>query len=281
MISFYQGCGGIVPGETDHKSRLWHLSTYESSDRWVAEPKEDGIWVVADNRRVVSRTGKTKDVPGLPQLPPNTIIVGEASYGSQRMRTLRDQVGHHFIRVFDILWLHSEPVHELPAVSRQAALDQFYKIDPAYAEYYPRVPRYTSDFVRRYNEEHEGLVLKLREDGPYRFGGFYNPNWMKAKKFATADYVIMGRSMSDAKTKSGLVRHITLGGYIGGQLRVLGYVGSMTHEWAERFARNPFPYNGTVCEVGHYGLFNGGAPRHPFLIRLRDDKSPEDCVFDR
>lgn len=281
MISFYQGCGGVVPGETCHTTRLNALATYEREGRWLAEPKEDGIWVVADNRRVVSRTGKTKDVPGLPPLPANTIIVGEASYGSQRMRVLRDKIGHHFIRVFDILWLEGESIHEQPAADRAKALDHFYSLHPDYATHYPRVPQFRSDFTIHYEREHEGLVLKLIDDGPYRFGGFYNPNWLKAKKFATADYVILGRSLSDAKTKSGLARHITIGGYIGGQLRHIGHVGSMSFEWAQRFAADPFPYKGQVCEVGHYGLFDGGAPRHPFFIRLRDDKLPEDCRFDR
>jgi hypothetical protein len=37
---------------------------------------------------------------------------------------------------------------------------------------------------------------------------------------------------------------------------------------------------GRVAEVKHYGVSpDNGALRHPVMLRWRDDKSPEQCVF--
>jgi ATP-dependent DNA ligase len=143
------------------------------------------------------------------------------------------------------------------------------------------------------SEDGEGIMLKAIE-------GRYSPGkrswaWQKVKVFATYDVVVTG---CDAEPTKWTVRpgHVgrdgvfypegkpsstmlagyvglTYGWYMDGRLKQagkLGYTGPK--EELERLV-------GRVAEVKGYGVYKTGAIRHPGVLRFRDDKRPEECVF--
>ncbi len=301
----YQGCGGLVDGQFDPQFRLAELARLEATGEWVAEPKFDGIWIAAigttERTLLCSRTSQRKHVPSLTvhSLPPGTVLVGELAYGSQAAVSRRDAVGHAFMDVFDITEYNGIDLCPLRRAGRQAALDGFYTEHPALARHYRRTACWTSGFCDAYQQQAEGLVLKPLDDGPYTRGR--SSRWLKAKKCGSSEYVVLDWEASTAASKTGMAKNIRCGGYVpascvkrrhvyDGRLIAgrphclvdLLSVGVSDHAFA-RFVHDHFAScRGRVIEVGHFGLFDSGAGRHPFLIsgpRFREDKLPTECLF--
>ncbi len=154
----------------------------------------------------------------------------------------------------------------------------------------------------------EGVILKHVE---HRYGD--KSGWVKIKKTATADVVIMGtipaKEMSKKKgadkatitkyAKAGLIGAIRCGQYEvpvnaqgrvtrvnskPGQLNRLGVieiatVSGMDDELRAKLSIQPERYVGCVVEIEHNGREPTGRFRHPRFNRFRPDKRPEDCVM--
>ena len=274
--------------------------------------KYDGIWIAAINYESVSaspllfsRSGKAKSVPAIQtmELPPKTILVGELAYGSQDACKRREEVGHDFMNVIDILQLSGQNIANMSRPSRQEALDEFFASNPRYTDFYLRAPSWRSDFVRHYKESSEGLILKPVNDPFYQMDGGKVDHWLKAKKCMTSEYVVLDWELSEAKTKvdEPMAKHIMCGGYVPSSgvdssyiydtvtlpnstelsLIHLVNVGSMTHEMSKSVAQNFSTWDRKVIEVGHFQLFDSGACRHPFIMqdnngiaKIRSDKFP-------
>jgi hypothetical protein len=73
---------------------------------------------------------------------------------------------------------------------------------------------------------------------------------------------------------------IVCGAYSGERIINLCSVGTMDDDHRRMFGNRPEEFIGRVVELGAYECFVGGALRHPFLVRLRVDKMPEECVID-
>ena len=74
---------------------------------------------------------------------------------------------------------------------------------------------------------------------------------------------------------------MTLGLYKNGELVEIGRVASgLTDVIREDMANNPDNYIGQVVEVECMSTTKDGALRHPVFIRMRDDKTPEDCKYE-
>jgi ATP-dependent DNA ligase len=257
--------------------------------------------------RFISRSGKEKKQLVPVDLPLGTILVGEAAYGSQTAKKRRDAVGHDFIQIHDILQYKGSELHDQLGDVRQDALNKLYDASTTYEKYLPRLPRFTSNFVEEYINQPEGLILKPKLDQPYLLTGGKVPHWMKAKKCTTNDYVILGFELSTAETKKDreMCKYITVGGYVPTRnvhpsehvygVRKLQHpnnlmeesfslisllnVGSMHHDWCKNFAQKFDQYKDKVCEIGHFGLFDSGACRHPYFMKLRDDKFSTECMY--
>jgi hypothetical protein len=274
----YMGCGGQVD-----ESRL---EEFERSGLYVAEPKCDGMWAICvsnGTQRIFSRNGKEKFVD-LPVLPEGTIVAGELMFGSQEGLQRTQKAGHMIMDVFDILADRGRDVTGEDDNSRREILEQAFESWDKYTqESFPLVGRWKSDFRKHYDEASEGLVLKQVGDRPhhsYRMGR--NPWWIKVKKMLTVDMVVMDYKLSDAESYKGMgiAQCITCGVFKNGKLKAMVDVGSFPLKMKADVVANWNDYKGKVVEIKCYKIFKSGSLRHPSLVGLRDDKSPEECTWE-
>jgi ATP-dependent DNA ligase len=155
----------------------------------------------------------------------------------------------------------------------------------------------------------EGVILKHID---HRYGD--KTGWVKVKKQATADVVIMGfipaKEMSKKKgddkatltkyAKAGLIGAIQCGqhdhrvcdhtrasceeaGCFGhecsGEPKEVATVSGMTDDLRAEFTKHPKKYIGKVIEIEHNGREPTGRFRHPRFNRFRDDKRATDCIY--
>jgi ATP-dependent DNA ligase len=283
----YQGCGTDITGENDEAL----LAKYEASGEYTAEPKCDGIFCTAfilPAHRFISRNCKEKAY-GLsshqsPTLKHGTALVGELGMGTEHAVQRRQQYGHDFMDVHDIVALEYEDVSQMGDDDRRKLLEQWHaSLDPATQARFRLLPRFTCDFVQEYRAQHEGLVLKKKGNKPYVGNKRKVRYWVKAKKAFEADMVVMDFRLSSADTKSHepMVESVLCGQFVHGTLEGLVWVGSMEQHWQRELAQNFGAYKGQVVRIRHYGQFKSGSLRHPSFHQdgFRDDKDPQDCVF--
>lgn len=151
----------------------------------------------------------------------------------------------------------------------------------------------------------EGVILKFKH-GQYGDKGA----WVKVKKQATADVVIMGfipakevskkvsGEVSMTKyAKAGLIGAIRCGQFSTRvpdpteahdgipvakrvhSLHEVATVSGMTDDLRAQFTKHPKKYIGKVIEIEHNGREPTGRFRHPRFNRFRDDKTAKDCVY--
>jgi bifunctional non-homologous end joining protein LigD len=140
----------------------------------------------------------------------------------------------------------------------------------------------------------EGIVAK-RADSPYRSG--YSPEWLKVRVDHTADFAILGFEAAPGERTGFRKLHLGLrqgAGWIWAGTVGTGFDGEEMREIRARLepARRPRPAAANavggrsvvwvepeqVCEVRYKELTLGGHLRQPVFLRLRDDKSVEECV---
>jgi len=116
----------------------------------------------------------------------------------------------------------------------------------------------------------EGVVVK-------KLSGF-EKDWFKVKRVKTWDVVIMGFTQGKGKYE-GVIGAIRYGFYnCNGLLQEVGKCSGMTDLERALFASTPGTYIGRVIEVKGQELGNKGGIVFPRFVRLRDDKSPIDCI---
>lgn len=284
---WYQGCGGKVPSASPDEI-VAELATIEADGEYVAEPKLDGWWCAVftgATNRFWSRTCMEKDyeLEGF-AMPAGCLIVGELGVGTQRAIERREEIGHGWVDVYDLLVVDYEPIAHLSDAARRAYLEAWHDdLTPEQQARFRLVPQWTEGLAGRFDAEHEGLVLKRRDGGAYTGRGMKPNHWVKAKKWFEEDMVIMAVTISKAETKVGepMAEAVTCGQYVDGTLTELVKVGAMTDEWSRRFAQDFAAYEGKVMKVAHFGRMKGGSLRHPAMRDdVRDDKAPEECVYE-
>ena len=283
---WYQGCGGKVGGARPD-DLVGSLEDLEKAGECIAEPKLDGWWSVtftgATNRFWSrSKMEKEYELADFP-MPAGCVIVGELGVGTQHAIERREEIGHGWVDVYDLLVVGYEPIAHLTDEYRRERLEEWHATltDEQQARF-RLVPQWTTGFAKRFEEEHEGLVLKLRDGRPYIGGGTKPGHWSKAKKWFDEDMVVMEVTRSKALTKVGepMTEAVTCGQYVDGELKPLVKVGAMTAAWSKEFAQNFEAHKGKVMVVAHFGRMKGGSLRHPSMLGdLRDDKTAKECVY--
>jgi len=283
---WYQGCGGKVGGARPD-DLVGSLEQIEAAGEHVAEPKLDGWWSVTftgATNRFWSRSTMEKEYELADfAMPAGCAIVGELGVGTQRAIERREEIGHGWVDVYDLLVVDYEPIAHLPCEFRRAELEKWHAgLTPEQQDRFRLVPQWTEGFAARFDEEHEGLVLKTASGRPYVGGGTKPGHWSKAKKWFDEDMVVMEVTLSKALTKVGepMTEAVTCGQYVDGVLKPLVKVGGMTAAWSKEFAQNFAAHRGKVMAVAHFGRMKGGSLRHPSMLGdLRDDKTAEECVY--
>lgn len=284
---WYQGCGSEIESEKP-EDIIAELVKIEAAGTWFAEPKLDGIFIAVfsdgKTNRFWSRNMLEKQY-GLTSkpLPAGTLIIGELGAGSEHALERRAKMGHDFVDVYGALVLGYKPfIHQNEEDRRNTLVDFHGSLGADLQEHFMLTPRWEDKFKARYENEHEGLVLKKRDAGSY-VGRSTKPSfWKKAKKWKEFDMVVMDIRISTAESKKSepMAKDLLLGQYVNGTLKGLSWVGSMTSAWSKEFAQNFDKYKGCVMKVKANCQFKSGALRHASMIDMRDDKDPDECIFE-
>ncbi|HEX4620829.1 MAG TPA: hypothetical protein VH208_04605 [Myxococcaceae bacterium] len=123
----------------------------------------------------------------------------------------------------------------------------------------------------------EGSVLK-RRGSAYPRGR--SADWLKWKMAAEADVVILGFTPGTGKYAD-TVGAIRFGQYRDGDLVERGQCSGMTDAQRRDMGRHPERYLGRTMAISHNGVLVGGeAYRHPQYRGVRDDKAPQECMWE-
>jgi bifunctional non-homologous end joining protein LigD len=195
--------------------------------------------------------------------------------------------------VFDLLACEGYDLRPLPLRERKALLRRVLPAGDDWLRLSEEVPERGEDLYAAIAELGlEGIVGK-REDSPYRAG--YSADWLKVRVDRSSDFAVVGFDPIP-RAQSGF-RNLHLAASDGGALAYAGTVGTgfsrqeldEIHARLEpaRRATPPVPvspFKGTVwvepelvVEVRYKEWTAGGHLRHPVFLRIRDDKTVEEC----
>ena len=123
----------------------------------------------------------------------------------------------------------------------------------------------------------EGLMFKNLH-ASYEKGARPRDNWIKFKKEASFDCVVMGFTTGKGKynTHIGAVR---FGQYVDGKLVELGQASGMTDEIRREMTISPGAYLDKVITIRGQERLKSGAIRHPRFIGLNTTKRPQECIW--
>ncbi|MFN0179121.1 MAG: DNA ligase D [Gemmatimonadales bacterium] len=209
--------------------------------------------------------------------------------------------------VFDLLGFEDFDLRGLPLVERKRLLKRILPpLGPI--RYLDHIEREGEAFLAQVGRMGlEGIVAK-KADAPYRSGR--SPVWLKLKAERTGDFAIVG--YTEPRGGRAGFGALQIADMVGGRLVYAGRVGTgfddrmltQLREQLDRDVRATPPCdgpllepNGTplgperipetktttwvepryVCEVSYREWTPDGVLRHPALVRLRDDKRPQDC----
>ena len=236
--------------------------------------------------------GRIKNTPALaqaakawadasPALWAGTILDGEM-YGGSLSGTahLLGSAGRTDTRlryiVFDAPFLGGVDQRKLPWAGRRAALEAAMRGAPAPFEISALLAPTRSVVEDIWARGGEGVVIKDR-NAPYSSGD--RSSWTKVKQASTAEGVVLGFTEGRGEN-AGAVGSVRLGQYRGGKLVEVCAVGGMTDS-VRATLRRDLVVGKTVVEF-KYRPIEGSRERYtePRWLRVRDDKEPEDCVWE-
>lgn len=189
--------------------------------------------------------------------------------------------------LFDILHDHADDLTARPYADRRELLET---VAEFWATMYPALPVHvtpqwpaTADTIRwAMRQGHEGVMIK-RLDGPYRAGESHRDHsgWWKIKTVSTADAFVTGWRPGKNGNRD-LVGSLEVAVLDAGRVRVIGHVGNMTVKFRREITApdgslRPEWYD-RVVEFAGQGIGPNGKVRHPRMLRVRDDKTRDDCT---
>lgn len=278
--------------------------------RWILEGKYDGFRALAafsgSQRTLQSRNGLdlSQRFPLIDRALSKLVvaeavldgeIVAKDAQGFVRFEELqRSGPDQHYI-AFDLLWLDGEDLRSRPLEERRELLESVLANAPPRLLLAERFEPPISDAKKRARKAGlEGLIAKRRGS---RYSTGRSKDWLKLKFLRTQDLVVVG--FLPLTTGSPDVGALLLAVREGKGFRYVGRVGTGFTDQDRRDFRRlleadtveqppasdpPRARNARwvkprhVVEVAFTEWTRDGKLRHPSLQRLRDDKSPEECV---
>ncbi len=285
-----------------------HLSRLICQDIYAAQEKLDGlraiIHITKNGLRIFSRSAgvedptrpleKTTALPHLasirfPQLV-NTILDAEILATGVDVASLSGAIHSNEVRstnglvkafVFDVLRycgqdLLTKTLHQRIAILDilSGALQSPYVIFLPWA-FTAKGKRSLYDTVLERGGE--GIMLK-RLDALYVQGGRPANNWLKAKKSATFDCVVLGFTKGQGKYNN-RIGALILGQYVNGKLIELGQASGMSDAERTEMSLHPDRYIGKVVTIKGMERLKSGAIRHPQYSEMRCDKDRHECKW--
>ena len=228
---------------------------FKSGEKLVLSSKHGGIYTPKGTPQVFSR------VPEFTHAPHRMILDGE--YVAREAKGLF---------LFDVLQVDSRDVRSKTLMDRKKILREIlrgtglevpYKLGRSSGE----ITKYRDEMVK---EGREGIVVK---NPTSRYG--QPRSWLKLKKFDTVDCFVTALVETEEMRRSGIARSWSVAVYDDNGVEVgIGNVGSTVERVDPRQIKK-----GTVVEVRYQEFTRDRKLRAPFVVRIRHDKTPDECLL--
>ena len=225
---------------------------FKSGDKLVASSKHGGVYTPKGSPKFFAR------VPEFTHAPHRMILDGE-------------YLAKEGLFLFDILQVDDRDVRPRPLAERKQILreilhDTGLEVPFRVARTLEDINGFMEETVRRGGE---GLIVK----NPASKYGEAN-SWLKLKRFDTIDCFIMDYEETQEMKRTGTPRSWYIGVLDEAGRRVnLGKVGAFVESVDPRQVKL-----GSVVEVRFHEVTNDRKLRAPFILRIRHDKTPDECL---
>lgn len=227
---------------------------FKSGDKLVLSSKHGGIYTPKSTPQVFSR------VPEFLHAPNRMILDGE--YVAREAKGLF---------LFDVLQVDNRDVRLEPLTDRKKILAEILKgtgleVQSTLVKTTEKIMELRDQAVR---DGREGVMVKNPQSTYGQQG-----SWLKLKKFDTIDVFVTGIVETKEMRSTGIPRSWSVAVYDdAGQVVDLGNVGSMVERVDPRKVKK-----GSVIEVRFQELTRDRKLRAPFILRVRHDKTPDECL---
>jgi len=228
---------------------------FKSGDKLVLSSKHGGVYTPKGTPQVFSR------VPEFLHAPHRMILDGE--YVAREAKGLF---------LFDVLQVDDRDIRSQPLTKRKKVLREILKgtgleVEYTMAKSVDKIMALRDEMVK---QGREGIMVKNPESS------YAQPNsWLKLKRFDSIDCFVTGFVETQEMRKSGIPRSWSVAVYDdNGQVVDLGNVGSTVERVDPRHVKK-----GSVIEVRFQEVTRDKKLRAPFILRIRHDKTPEECLL--
>jgi ATP-dependent DNA ligase len=243
-----------LPSICEEKFDGIRVFLFKSGEKLVLSSKHGGVYTPKSSPQVFSR------VPEFTHAPNRMILDGE--YVAREAKGLY---------LFDVLQVDDRDVTPKPLRERKKILGEILKSTGLEVHY--KLAR-TMDQINSFRDEivkkgREGIVVKNPESS------YGQPNsWLKLKRFDTVDCFVTGIVETPELKSTGIARSWSVAVYDdNGQVVELGNVGSTVERVDPRQVKK-----GSVVEVRFQEVTRDKKLRAPFILRIRHDKTPDECL---
>jgi len=227
---------------------------FKSGDKLVISSKHGAIYTPQSSPKVFAT------VPEFLHAPHQMILDGE--YVARQAA----------LHIFDVLNVDDRDVRSLPLTERKKILREILKGTDLEVPY--KLAKSTEEVLalkdRFVKEGYEGIVAKNPQSAHGQPG-----SWLKMKKYDTLDVFIMDYEKTQDMERTGVPRSWFVGVYDEEGRRVsLGKVGAFVEKVDPRKVTR-----GAVVEVRYQELTEDKKLRGAFILRVRHDKAPNECLL--
>ena len=203
--------------------------------------------------------------------------------------------------LFDILYLDGKNLQTLPFLERRKILSEVLRVNTIFkiSDFIEEMGKELFDTTKRMGLE--GLIAK-HKSGKY-VQGIRSKEWLKIKHIKTQDCVIIGYTRGEGNRKNYFGSLLLAVNDSGGKLRFVGHTGSgfdflslrqiydklqkmrinkCPIEYVPYTNRDPFWVQPElVAEIKFSNWTHEKIMRSPIFLRLREDKSPKECLLEK
>jgi ATP-dependent DNA ligase len=244
-----------LPSLVEDKYDGIRVFLFKSGDKLVLSSKHGGIYTPKSTPQVFSR------VPEFTHAPNRMILDGE--YVAKEAKGLF---------LFDVLQVDNRDVRPKPLMDRKKILREILKgtgleVDYALARTVDKITELRDATVK---QGREGVMVK-NPQSTYGQPG----SWLKLKRLDTVDVFVTGLVETKEMRATGIPRSWSVAVYDDdGKVVELGNVGSMVERVDPRKVKKD-----SVIEVRYQEVTRDRKLRAPFILRIRHDKTPDECLW--
>jgi ATP-dependent DNA ligase len=244
-----------LPSLVENKYDGIRVFLFKSGEKLVVSSKHGGVYTPKSTPQVFSR------IPEFTHAPNRMILDGE--YVAREAKGLY---------LFDILQVDDRDVRGKPLMERKKILKEILRgtdLEVAYtvARTAEKITEMKDATVK---EGREGVMVK-NPQSTYGQPG----SWLKLKRFDTVDVFVTGTVETKEMRSTGVARSWSVAVYDdNGVVVELGNVGSMVEGVDPRKVKKD-----SVVEVRFQEVTRDKKLRAPFILRIRHDKTPDECLY--